>query len=58
MQRVLFLLDSTILPKEDIQLNTRVFHWPKGRHIFIEFIGLELGDLYVDFIGPHVENLT
>jgi hypothetical protein len=29
-QRVLFLLDSTILLKEDIQLNTRVFHWPKG----------------------------
>ena len=27
--QVLFLLDCTILPKEDIQLNTRVFHWPK-----------------------------
>lgn len=28
-QRVLFLLDCTILPTEDIQLNTRVFQWPK-----------------------------
>ena len=28
-QRVLFLLDCTILPAEDIQLNTRVFQWPK-----------------------------
>ena len=28
-QRVLFLLGCTILPMEDIQLNTRVFQWPK-----------------------------
>lgn len=28
-QRILFLLDCTILPTEDIQLNTRVFQWPK-----------------------------
>ena len=28
-QRVLFLLDCTLLPTEDIQLNTRVFQWPK-----------------------------
>ena len=28
-QRVLFLLDCTLLPAEDIQLNTRVFQWPK-----------------------------
>ena len=28
-RRVLFLLDVTILPTEDIQLNTRVFQWPK-----------------------------
>ena len=26
-QRVLFLLGCTILPLEDIQLNTRVFQW-------------------------------
>ena len=29
VERVLFLLDATILPPEDIQLNTRVFQWPK-----------------------------
>ena len=28
-QRVLFLLDCTLFPTEDIQLNTRVFQWPK-----------------------------
>ena len=28
-QRILFLLDCTLLPTEDIQLNTRVFQWPK-----------------------------
>ncbi|CAB4069327.1 DNAH [Lepeophtheirus salmonis] len=28
-QRVLFLLDYTIFPTEDIQLNTRVFQWPQ-----------------------------
>ncbi len=28
-QRILFLLDCTVLPTEDIQLNTRVFQWPK-----------------------------
>jgi len=28
-KRVLFLLDCTVLPAEDIQLNTRVFQWPK-----------------------------
>ena len=29
VERVLFLLDCTLLPTEDIQLNTRVFQWPK-----------------------------
>lgn len=28
-QRVIFLLDCTLFPTEDIQLNTRVFQWPK-----------------------------
>ena len=28
-QRVLFLLDCTLFPTDDIQLNTRVFQWPK-----------------------------
>ncbi len=28
-RRVLFLLDCTVLPAEDLQLNTRVFQWPR-----------------------------
>ena len=42
-QRVLFLLDCTLLPTEDIQLNTRVFQWPKARTY-------ELEDCYRDFV--------
>ena len=42
-QRVLFLLDCTLLPTEDIQLNTRVFQWPKVRTY-------ELRDCYRDFV--------
>ena len=43
-QRVLFLLDCTILPKEDIQLNTRVFHWPKDMAAVFDLAKTRIGN--------------
>ncbi|XP_023329298.1 dynein heavy chain 3, axonemal [Eurytemora carolleeae] len=43
-KRVLFLLDSTILPKEDIQLNTRVFHWPKDMAAVFDLSKTRIGN--------------
>ena len=42
-QRVLFLLDCTILPTEDIQLNTRVFQWPKDMSSVFELAKIRTG---------------
>ena len=58
-QRVLFLLDCTILPTEDIQLNTRVFQWPKDMASVFELAKTRTGhrrdqveeDLRLDFIA-------
>ena len=43
-QRVLFLLDCTVLPKEDIQLNTRVFHWPKDMAAVFDLAKTRIGN--------------
>lgn len=42
-QRVLFLLDCTILSPEDIQLNTRVFQWPKDMSSVFELAKTRTG---------------